>query len=113
MPSRPPRPCAYKGCPALTHQRYCNQHAAMMVTRDTRPTAARRGYNAEWRRIRDEVLIQEPYCRICRSRPSVDVDHIVPLSRGGSHDRCNLQGLCISCHRRKTRNESLGRGVIH
>lgn len=112
MPYKPQRPCAYKGCAELTHQRYCPAHIHMLVQRDTRPSAARRGYNAEWRRIRDEVLTQEPYCRHCK-RPANQVDHIVPLSRGGSNDISNLQSLCTSCHRRKTRNESLGKHFIH
>lgn len=38
-------------------------------------------------------------------------DHIIPLSMGGSDDRENHQGLCASCHRRKTLDEQRGRGV--
>ena len=33
------------------------------------------------------------------------IDHIEPLSAGGSNDRENLQALCVSCHIEKSREE--------
>ena len=36
-----------------------------------------------------------------------DIDHIFPLSLGGSEDPDNLQALCPACHRRKTDRERL------
>ena len=36
-----------------------------------------------------------------------DIDHIIPLSRGGSEDPGNLQALCPGCHRKKTEQEWL------
>jgi 5-methylcytosine-specific restriction endonuclease McrA len=49
-----------------------------------------------WRRLRRRVLAEEPVCQVpgC-GWPSVQVDHIIPLSRGGAAlDRGNLQGMC-------------------
>ena len=34
-----------------------------------------------------------------------DIDHILPISQGGSSDDCNLQALCTCCHRVKTKRE--------
>jgi 5-methylcytosine-specific restriction protein A len=30
------------------------------------------------------------------------VHHIIPLSKGGTHDSANLMSLCVSCHSRIT-----------
>jgi hypothetical protein len=44
-------------------------------------------------------------CPMCgketRSRKERDVDHIIPLSKGGAHSVENLQILCSSCNRKK------------
>lgn len=40
-------------------------------------------------------------CRACGSTRRLEVDHIVPWSRGGTHERSNLQALCKSCNRSK------------
>ncbi len=31
-----------------------------------------------------------------------EIDHIIPLSEGGSNDTSNLQALCLMCHRVKS-----------
>lgn len=56
-----------------------------------------------WRRLREQVLREEPVCRWCRSRPSTVVDHILPLSRYPelAHDRTNLTGSCQPCNSSK------------
>ena len=36
-----------------------------------------------------------------------DIDHIIPLSLGGSEEDDNLQALCPACHRKKTDKERL------
>lgn len=39
-------------------------------------------------------------CLACGALP-VEIDHIVPLSKGGTHDAANVQPLCRSCNSRK------------
>lgn len=76
-----------------------------------RGTAAERGYDARWRKLRSVVLFEEPLCRTCLVRgyttPASEVDHIVPHKgrRELFYDRTNLQAMCKSCHSRKTATE--------
>ena len=62
MPYKVPRPCKYPGCvhTTLTLTRYCETHAhhyqPPQRPADTRPSAAARGYDSEWQRIRAGVL---------------------------------------------------------
>jgi hypothetical protein len=55
--------------------------------------------------VRVSVLHRDGYkCVFCgRSAKQVqlEVDHIVPFSKGGSNDSRNLQTLCIDCNRGK------------
>ena len=41
------------------------------------------------------------YCGYRRIARSMDVDHIVPIARGGSNDMINLQVICSPCNQRK------------
>ena len=43
-------------------------------------------------------------CGHCQQQLSstYEVDHIVPLYKGGSNDLTNLVSLCPNCHRKKT-----------
>ncbi len=60
-------------------------------------------------RDRAQVLLEEPLCRKCldagKTVASEEVDHIVPLSEGGTDDRPNKQGLCTPCHVAKSAAE--------
>jgi 5-methylcytosine-specific restriction endonuclease McrA len=40
-----------------------------------------------------------------------ELDHIVPLVDGGSHDPSNLQTLCTPCHKKKTAQEARKRAA--
>jgi len=51
---------------------------------------------------RDEVLLRSGYqCVNCKYWDDLQVDHIMPSSRGGSNDLSNLQTLCGPCNRSK------------
>ncbi len=62
---------------------------------------------AAWRKLRKLKLSMSPLCEQCkregRTRPAKDVDHIIPISKGGEPLAIeNLQSLCVPCHSRKT-----------
>lgn len=61
----------------------------------------RRGSTREWRRIRSEVLARDGFaCHYCGG-PASEVDHVLPVSRGGNDALGNLVAACLPCNRRK------------
>jgi 5-methylcytosine-specific restriction endonuclease McrA len=56
-----------------------------------------------WMCAGNECLLPEG-----RELEEFDIDHIVPLSLGGTEDPSNLQALCPGCHRKKTDQERIG-----
>lgn len=64
-----------------------------------------------WRRLRDQVLLRDAYlCQPCLRagvlQAAREVDHIKPISNGGTDDWENLQSICLPCHRAKSLVES-------
>lgn len=57
-------------------------------------------------RIRSTYLRLHPLCKHCMDRgvirPAVEIDHVVPLHKGGPDVDGNRQGLCHDCHGMKT-----------
>ena len=52
--------------------------------------------------VRAEVLLRDgARCRRCRTAVNLEVDHIIPVSKGGKTEDSNLQTLCRRCNRRK------------
>jgi 5-methylcytosine-specific restriction protein A len=48
----------------------------------------------------------ENKCSHCQlSCEKFEIDHVVPLSDGGTNDIDNLQPLCVECHKKKTEEE--------
>jgi HNH endonuclease len=59
-------------------------------------------------RTRNCVAAQQGWqCNICdvTLTSAYDIDHEVPLFKGGADEYCNLQALCVPCHRNKTSAE--------
>ena len=71
-----------------------------------RDTETQRRYGTEWRRVRGRYISQHPLCEEClkagKLTPATEVHHILPLSRGGTHEEKNLMALCKPCHSRIT-----------
>lgn len=44
------------------------------------------------------------YCQYCNSVENLEIDHIIPVSKGGTNDRKNLQLLCRTCNGIKSNN---------
>jgi 5-methylcytosine-specific restriction protein A len=112
MPTVPLRPCRHWGCPNLSD---CPQHAGEGAAKEydrARRDDPLRIYNTtRWRALRTLVLQRDLLCKICGDEASTEADHIIPTRSGGAVWSIeNLQGLCSSCHAKKTRRENNRRG---
>lgn len=100
--------CAHQGCRTLVEQGKCPRHTVEQEHGRTNWVVRRWYRTARWFRLRDQVKVEEPYCREClaegRRERTEHVDHIEP-HRGDAvlfWSRANLQGLCAQHHGRKT-----------
>jgi len=91
-----------------------------MKEKDNRLQSSKRGYDAQWNKVRNIYLRQSPLCEDClsggiinkgtRDEPLV-VHHIIPINGKDDPNRLlmtNLMTLCIKCHAVKHRIKSLG-----
>ena len=49
----------------------------------------------------ENINAEEKRCAICGSTKNLELDHIIPLSKGGTDEPDNLQWLCRTSNRRK------------
>ncbi|MDE0210468.1 MAG: HNH endonuclease signature motif containing protein, partial [Boseongicola sp.] len=57
-----------------------------------------------WQKMQQQHACETPPCEGCGRAPGLEymeVDHIVPRSRGGEHVWSNVQLLCGPCNRSK------------
>ena len=58
--------------------------------------------------LRYEILTRDRVCQLCgatKEQERLEVDHIVPRSKGGTNDPGNLQVLCAPCNRGKSNRD--------
>lgn len=77
----------------------------------TRPSAAARGYDAAWRKLRAEHLKRQPNCVVC-GEPGDTVDHIKRVRDFPELrlDPRNLQTMCASHHSSTAQRQERGKG---
>lgn len=105
MPKAPTPACRQPGCPRdAVRAGLCVEHAVKQGKAEyvRKGSKAERGYPANWEKLRRVVLQRDPVCKGCELEVSTEVDHIMPLERGGKNELTNLQGLDKTCHSRKT-----------
>jgi len=68
-----------------------------------------RTYGPDWRKQRGLALKRDRgQCVLCGSNRHPQVDHITPVSQGGTHQLTNLRTLCLDCHRKVTAQQGRG-----
>ncbi len=99
MPSRAATPCRRGTCNGLVRGGMCSVCGSQRRDKDRthdahRGTAAQRGYNSTWQRLRRMKLASEPLCHDCLARGVVtmgaEVHHIKAKRDGGDNSFDNL-----------------------
>ena len=113
MPLSPPRWCPR--C-RTAHSESCRpaKLANWQQSDHHRGTAAERGYDHRWAKLRNAYILGNPLCAHCliqdRVTLAAEIDHVRPLADGGARlDPDNLQALCRSCHSLKTATDRANR----
>jgi len=66
------------------------------------PKPERRAWNSVRKTMTEKVLARDPHmCANCGSINELEIDHIIPLARGGTNDLDNLRILCKKCNQQK------------
>src|SRR5262245_8069163 len=109
------RLCGHPGCYRLAINEFgpprCENHQQQQRPKDTRPSAAARGYGYRWQQASKAYLASHPLCVECEREGAVraaqHVDHIMPHEGDMTKfwDETNWQGLCVAHHNRKTQHE--------
>ena len=73
--------------------------------------SAARGYDRQWRNLRETILAYQPLCVDCqlagRTTPADEVHHVVPINEAPNLrlELSNLVPLCEGCHDKRHSNE--------
>jgi 5-methylcytosine-specific restriction endonuclease McrA len=88
MPKRICLTCAAPFTPTASRQTRCAKHQ--------KPRAAT--YGGRWQKVKARVFdLHGRTCRYC-GRYADTVDHVVPVSKGGTEDLSNLVPCCRACN---------------
>lgn len=121
MPTRPGAACTHTpGCPGIVRGGRCSvcgpKRSDTHAYDRERGSAATRGYDRRWQKLRLMHLRAQPLCAECLNHGLVtlasEVDHILPKRHGGDDSDTNLQSLCKPCHSRKTMREKMQKSKI-
>ncbi|MFC4501738.1 MULTISPECIES: HNH endonuclease [Streptomyces] len=97
--------CYVRGCPKRTVYRgRCPKHAPPAWETTSARNTVRGPEQRAWDRvIRPRVLVRDGFaCSLCGARERLEVDHVVPVARGGAWTLENAQTLCQDCHAAKS-----------
>jgi 5-methylcytosine-specific restriction enzyme A len=102
MPQKLKRPCRQPGCPAVTHQGYCDRHRRQhhQQYRQSRTDKPEQAFyrSRAWREASEQYRRAHPMCEVCKTKLSALVHHVKPIKAGGAPmDPSNWQAVCRSC----------------
>ena len=113
--------CKTPGCNyILDRPGYCERHQRPVQTAtESKPFATANRTNQsmyrtyKWRKLKSEIIKQQPYCAICGVTVGLQVHHVQPPRGDASlfYAPENLIVLCEHCHRRLTQLETTSRRI--
>lgn len=109
MPMAAPKHCPAGHPPYTGHRCPICEGKRKAALDARRPSAAARGYDADWRRVRGAFLKAHPACCVCGA-PATEVDHIVPIADGGPRlSWSNLRPMCRTHHSQRTARDHIAK----
>jgi 5-methylcytosine-specific restriction protein A len=112
MPDDAHQECRAPRCPNYAVRKgFCRDYQRHYLDQTRRPGGANlTNSNRRFRWMRKAFLSRHPMCKVCGVESATVLDHRIP-HRGMAAlfwDQANWQGLCKTCHGRKTARETLG-----
>jgi 5-methylcytosine-specific restriction endonuclease McrA len=80
---------------ARNSEKYREQKRIWNNNRDRKCKAGGKLTRAEWRAI---LAKQDGLCFDCGERRRMTIGHLVPISKGGSHNAANIVAQCMACN---------------
>ena len=111
MPPAPPKPCArcHRNLTIGTYCKACQEIMEAKPIIEYRATATERGYNGQWKKIRDLKIKRNPLCERCYAKgfvvKAVLVHHKDRNPR--NNESGNHESLCNHCHALEHRFDKL------
>jgi 5-methylcytosine-specific restriction endonuclease McrA len=92
-----------KDCHARNYKKWQRSHPKKVLEHANRHRMRKAGALGSHTELEWEAICrkQKWRCGLCLQKKPLTVDHIVPVSRGGSDYAFNIQALCKSCNCRK------------
>jgi 5-methylcytosine-specific restriction protein A len=99
--------CVKQGCPTLTMNTHCDTHKPKAWANSKRKHSLTLSGSQIQKRRKRILSLYLDTCHVCGKRGADQVDHLTPLSEGGSDDDANLAPIHAEpCHREKTAAEA-------
>lgn len=85
-----------------------------MVAKIRRTQKQAYGSRSDWTSISRTVKHRDNHCcRLCGSTQFLQVDHIIPVSKGGKTVVSNLWTLCDICHSKRPGHKTARHLILH
>jgi|TARA_Y100000052_G_scaffold24512_1_gene27125 5-methylcytosine-specific restriction protein A len=109
-PKRPCLTCRILITPTKENPSHCNIHKPTIKKYKYKDKRKRAYNDPEYRRNKALIKKAQRNCVLCNAEGNasnpLQVDHIIPISKGGTHAIYNLRVLCKACHIKR-------RGIDH